>query len=202
MAKPAAGRSRRAPIGARDRGGSGRAARAEISGGGAARSGAARGRPAPGRAPPRRRARPRLRGTARAAQGSRGTSSATEYDLAPGVLCPNGTLEAIARAQPEIRTSSRRSRSCGAGSSGARRRTAAGRDRSRPLGRAESRSVRHGALQVAMALVGYCSARLRIPGTPAPAGPSSPASSRDPRPAPPPRRHPFQVRRPRPSRPR
>jgi len=25
---------------------------------------------------------------------------ATEYDLAPGVLCPNGTLEAIARVQP------------------------------------------------------------------------------------------------------
>ena len=26
---------------------------------------------------------------------------ATEYDLAPGVLCPNGTLEAIARTHPE-----------------------------------------------------------------------------------------------------
>ena len=25
---------------------------------------------------------------------------ATKLDLAPGVLCPNGTLEAIARAQP------------------------------------------------------------------------------------------------------
>ena len=29
-----------------------------------------------------------------------GPSWATEYDLAPGVLCPNGTLEAIARLQP------------------------------------------------------------------------------------------------------
>ena len=91
-----------------------------------------------------------------------GTCSPLQYDLAPGVLCPNGTLEAIARLNPA--TMEQLARGAGAAA------LAAARDRradfSRPFsapppGRPE----------------------LRTRGRSGRGGPSSPASSRDPRPA-------------------
>ena len=49
--------------------------------------------------PPRRAADPAFDARVERLKVAR-TAAATRLDLAPGVLCPNGTLEAIARAQP------------------------------------------------------------------------------------------------------
>ena len=115
--------------------------------------------------PPRRAARSRRRRAVRAAQGG-AQRHRQRLDLAPGVACPNGTLEEIARQAPAtIEDARERFLRFGAGSARNSGRNCWPPCRSR-------RSAPAG---------GVTASR----GRPAPAGPSGPASSTAPTPAPP-----------------
>ena len=94
----------------------GGATRARDSGGGAARAGDSGGGPAPSGAAASHGPGPGVRGSVGAAQ-DRPKPACRTVRARPGVLCPNGTLEAIARLNPAtIEATRARCRSCAAGS--------------------------------------------------------------------------------------